>query len=162
MLQVSCANNVRGMGWEWDSRSDWKRDINLSKGMIALLISPELLWTNWKMFYDLLMRNGSDILLQKVQMMNFPICTRTSYLKYYYRRYKSDVHFQAGPSAKSLKLKLRYWHSWFLFITFEHISKILRFQKSSNSFEFRRKVKDRNLTVKVVYKFIFSNITLQK
>ena len=65
----------------------------------------EFLRTNWNIFYDLLIRNVSDSLLQKVQMMNFPIRTRTSYLKYYYRRYKSDVHFQAGLSAKILKLK---------------------------------------------------------
>ena len=133
----------RGMGWEWAPCSDWKGDINLSEGMIALLISPELLWTNWKIFYNLLMRYVSDILLQKVQIMYFPSRTRTEYLKCYYRRYKSDVHFQAGLSAKILKLK--YWHCWVRFITFEHNSKILRFQKSSNSFEFRKKVKDRNI-----------------
>ena len=133
----------KGMGWEWAPCSDWKGDINLSEGMIALLICPEFLWRNWKIFYDLLIRDVSDSLLQRVQMMYFPRRTRTSYLKYYYRRYKSDVHFQAGPSANILKLK--YWHCWVRFISFEHISKILWFQKSSNSFEFRKKVKDRNI-----------------
>ena len=43
------------------------------------------------------------------------------------------------------KKKIRYWNFLVRFITFEHISKILRFQKSSNSFEFHKKVKDRNI-----------------
>ena len=62
---------IRGMGWEWDPRSDWKRDINLSEGIIAILISPELLWTNWKIFYDLLMRNVSTFYLKKYKWCIF-------------------------------------------------------------------------------------------